>query len=96
MSLRSLTRVALAEQATVIVISVVAGIACGLVGAQLAMPILPFFTVPSAVLPVDLDPATGPALLAAAVALVGLLTVGAVVGTRLVGRAGLTRVRDQL
>jgi hypothetical protein len=60
------------------------------------MPIVPFFTLPSAVLPVDLTPAAGPALLTALAALVALLVVGLVVGAQLVSRASMARVRDQL
>ncbi len=95
-SARSLTRVSLAEQWVVVVVSVAAGAVCGLLGAWLAMPIVPFFTLPSAVLPIDLTPAAGPALLTAAAALVALLLVGLVVGAQLVGRASMARVRDQL
>jgi putative ABC transport system permease protein len=95
-STRSLTRVSLAEQWVVVVVSVVAGAVCGLLGAWLAMPIVPFFTLPSAVLPVDLTPAAGPALLTAVAALLALLLVGLVVGLQLVSRASMARVRDQL
>ncbi len=95
-STRSLTRVSLAEQWVVVVVSVVAGAVCGLLGAHLAMPIVPFFTVPSTVLPVDLTPAAGPALLTAAGALVALLVVGLIVGFQLVARASMARVREQL
>jgi hypothetical protein len=92
----TLRRVGLAEQWIVVVVSVVAGALSGILGAQLAMPIIPFFTTPSAVLPIDATLATGPVLLAVVAVLVLLLAVGAVVGVRLVGRASLSRVRDQL
>ncbi|HEU4999799.1 MAG TPA: FtsX-like permease family protein [Lapillicoccus sp.] len=92
----ALRRVGLAEQWTVVVISVLVGAVSGLLGAQLAMPIIPFFTTPSAVLPIDTTPATAPVAVAVLAALVLLLAVGAVVGIRLVGRSSLSRVREQL
>jgi hypothetical protein len=60
------------------------------------MPIIPFFTTPSVVLPIDAAPAVVPVLVAVLVALVVLLAAGTVVGVRLVGRASLSRVREQL
>jgi hypothetical protein len=92
----SLRRVGLAEQWTVVVVSVLAGAVSGLLGAQLAMPIIPFFTTPSTVLPIDATPAPLPVAVTVVAALVLLLVVGAVVGVRLVGRSTLSRVREQL
>jgi len=92
----SLRRVGLAEQWTVVVVSVLVGAVSGLLGAQLAMPIIPFFTTPSAVLPIDATPAPLPVAVTVVAALVLLLVVGAVVGVRLVGRSTLSRVREQL
>jgi len=92
----ALRRVGLAEQCTVVLVGVLVGALCGLLGAQLAMPIVPFFTVPSTVFPVDTTPAATPIIIAALTALVALLVVGAVVGVRLAGRAPLSRVRDPL
>jgi putative ABC transport system permease protein len=92
----ALRRVGLAEQWTVVIVSVLVGAVSGLLGAQLAMPIIPFFTTPSAVLPIDARPAALPVAVAVVAALVLLLTVGAIVGVRLVGRSTLSRVRDQL
>jgi hypothetical protein len=60
------------------------------------MPIIPFFTTPSAVLPIDTTPAGAPVAVAVLAALVLLLLVGAIVGVRLVGRSSLSRVREQL
>jgi len=93
---RTLRRVGLAEQWIVVVVSVVVGALSGILGAQLAMPIIPFFTTPSAVLPIDSTLATSPVLLATFAVLVLLLAVGSVVGVRLVDRASLSRVREQL
>lgn len=93
---RTLRRVGLAEQCIVVVVSVVVGALSGILGAQLAMPIIPFFTTPSAVLSIDASLATGPVVLAVVAVLVLLLAVGAVVGVRLVERASLSRVREQL
>ena len=92
----TLRRVGLAEQWTVVVVSVVVGGLSGILGAQLAMPIIPFFTTPSPVLPIDTALATGPVVVAVGAALVLLLAVGAVVGARLVERSSLARVREQL
>ena len=92
----ALRRVSLAEQWTVVLVSVAVGALSGVLGAQLAMPVIPFFTTPSTVLPVDIAPAVVPVVVATLVALVVLLAVGTAVGIRLVGRASLSRVREQL
>jgi hypothetical protein len=92
----ALRRVSLAEQWTVVLVSVAVGALSGVVGAQLAMPVIPFFTTPSTVLPVDIAPAVVPVVVATLVALVVLLAVGTAVGIRLVGRASLSRIREQL
>jgi ABC-type antimicrobial peptide transport system permease subunit len=92
----ALRRVALGEQWTVVAASVVVGAAAGVLGAQLAMPIIPFFTAPSPSLPVDIAPAVPQTAAAAAAALAALLLVGWLVGVRLVARASLSRVREPL
>ncbi len=92
----ALRRVALGEQWTVVAVSVVVGAAAGVLGAQLAMPIIPFFTVASTALSVDTAPAVPQTVAAAAAALAALLLVGWVVGVRLVARASLSRVREPL
>lgn len=92
----TLRRVGLAEQLTVVVVSVLVGVGCGVVGAQLAMPIVPFFTVPSTSFPVDTGTAVLPIVVASIAALSALVLVGAIVGIRLAGRAALQRVREQL
>ncbi len=92
----TLRRVSLAEQWTVVLVSVAVGAFSGVLGGQLAMPIIPFFTSPSTVFPVDTAPAVVPVVVAVLAALVVLLVVGTVVGIRLVGRASLSRVREQL
>ena len=93
---RVLRRVGLAEQWVVITVSVVIGAASGLVGGYLAIPVIPFFTVPSTGFPVDASPAGRAVALAALASLVGLLAVGTVVGVRVAGQAALSRVRDPL
>ena len=93
---RALRSVGLAEQGIVVLVSVLVGAVCGIVGAQLAMPILPFFTTPSTGFPVDTRPALAPIAAAAGVSLVLLLVVGIVVGARLVRRSTLDRVREQV
>lgn len=92
----ALRRVGLGEQWTVVVVSVLVGAVSGVLGAQLAMPIIPFFTTPSEVLPIDATPAPLPVAVTVVATLVLLLAVGAIVGVRLVGRSTLSRVRDQL
>lgn len=93
---RTLAVVAPAEQVAVVLVGVVAGVLCGLAGAHLAVPLLPFFTVPSTVLPVDTAVALRPVLLVAAGGLLLLLLVGLVVASRQVRAATPDRVRDQL
>ncbi|MDQ6895928.1 MAG: hypothetical protein M3171_04870 [Actinomycetota bacterium] len=93
---RVLRRVGLAEQWIVIAVSVLIGALSGLLGGSLAIPVIPFFTVPSTGFPVDTTPAGGAVAIAALASLVGLLAVGAVVGVRVAGQAALSRVRDPL
>ncbi|GAA1894123.1 FtsX-like permease family protein [Lapillicoccus jejuensis] len=93
---RTLAVVAPAEQVTVVLVGVVAGLLCGLVGAHLAVPLVPFFTVPSTVLPVDTAVAVLPVLLVTAGGLLLLLLVGLGVASRQVRAATVDRVRDQL
>lgn len=93
-TVRSLRTVSYVEQVVVVVASVLAGAVCGVVGARLAVPLVPFFTVPSAVLPVDTAFATAPVLGAVAAGLVVLAAVGALVAGRLVRAASFDRVRE--
>lgn len=95
-SARDLRATSYGEQVVVVVVSVVAGVACGLVGARLAVPLVPFFTVPSTLFPVDATLALAPVLAASVAGLVVLVTVAAVVAGRLVRRATLDRARDAL
>lgn len=87
-------RVAALSQVTPVVVAAVVGTASGLVGAQLALPDVPFFTRPPAVSTLDLAPAW---LLVLAVALVGLLVLGTtawLAGRALARRARLERLRE--
>lgn len=94
-SSRDLRATSYGEQVVVAVVSVIAGVACGLVGARLAVPLVPFFTVPSTIFPVDATLALAPVLAASVAAQVVLVAVAAVVGGRLVRRGTFDRVRDQ-
>jgi len=93
-TVRDLQAVSQAEQVVVVVAGVLVGAACGVVGARLAVPLVPFFTVPSAVLPVDTTFATAPVLGAVAAGLLVLAGVGALVAGRLVRGASFDRVRE--
>ncbi|MEO7061495.1 MAG: FtsX-like permease family protein [Lapillicoccus sp.] len=92
----TLRSVSLAEQLVVVVISVLAGLGCGALGARLAVPLVPFFTEPSAVYPIDTTPATVQLLLVGAAGLLVLSGVAFVVARALVSRATLDRVGEQL
>lgn len=90
----TLRRASIAEQTVVVIVAGLVGAACGVLAAQLALPIVPFFTVPSDFFHPDLTLA-GPAVLGAWVAgLVVLVAVAVLVATSLVRRAGVARVRE--
>ena len=93
---RTLRRVSLAEQWTVVLVSVAVGALSGVLGAQLAMPIIPFFTTPSTVLPVDTAPAVTRSSSRSWRHSWCCSPSAPLVGFRLVGRASLSRVREQL
>ena len=94
-SSRDLRATSYGEQVVVAVVSVIAGVACGLVGARLAVLLVPLFTVPSTISPMDATLALAPVLAAPVAALVVLVAVAAVAGGRLVRRGTFDRVRDQ-
>ena len=93
---RDLAGVAVGEQLVVVVVAVVVGSGCGLLGAALALPIVPMFTTPPQMPVIDLGPSWPAVLAAAAVALVSLVAVGVRVGRGLARRSGLERVREVL
>ncbi len=91
----TMRRVGVAEQVAVIVVAVVVGSGCGVVGARLALRLVPFFTTPSEVFVPDVRPAVGAMALSAGVTMVWLVAVGLVLGLWLAGRAVVSRVREQ-
>lgn len=90
----TLRRASIAEQTVVVLVAALVGAACGVLAAQLALPIVPLFTVPSDFFHPDLSLA-GPAVLGAwSAGLVVLVAVAVLVATSLVRRAGVARVRE--
>ncbi len=93
---RSIGTMAVAAQLPAVVIGVVAGTAAGLYGAQLALPIVPLFAETPLVSTLDLDVAWG-AVLAAALAALVVLGLGAIViGRTMARRSELRRLRETL
>ena len=93
---RAVRGMAVAAQLPAVVVGIVAGAVSGLVGAQLAMPIVPLFARPPAVSTLDLDTAWIATLAAAVAAVVVLVGGSVVVGRLLASRAALTRLRETL
>ncbi|GAB2455048.1 hypothetical protein GCM10027062_39400 [Nocardioides hungaricus] len=93
---RSVRRVAVAAQLPAVLVGVLAGTAAGLVGANLAMPLVPLFAVAPEVSTLDLGPAWWAAGAAALVALVVLGAGSLLIGRTLAARAELRRLREAL
>ena len=89
-------RIAAGEQLPVVVLAVVAGSACGLIGAHLAMPSVPLFARPPAVSTLDLATSWGAVVGAAVVAVLVLTGCVLLIGRALARRASLERVRESL
>ena len=86
----------MAEQLIAIGLAVVAGVVCGTVGADFALPTVPLFATAPAVSTLDLStawPAVGAGFAGAAVVL-GL--AGWLIGSAVARRAALERVREAL
>lgn len=93
---RAVRRVAVAAQLPAVLVGVFAGTLAGLVGAQLAMPLVPLFATAPEVSTEDLGTAWWAAG-AAAVGAVVVLGVGSLlIGRALAGRAELRRLRETL
>ena len=95
-SLRSIRRIAVAEQLIAIGLAVVAGVVCGTVGAHFALPTLPLFATAPAVSTLDLStawPAVGAGFAGAAVV---LALAGWLIGSVIAHRAALERVREAM
>ncbi len=93
---RGLARVATGEQLPVVVLAVLAGAGCGLVGAAFALPTVPLFaeTPPDGTL--DLSAPWGSVLAALAAALAALAIVAWLCGRAVAARARLARVRESV
>ncbi len=91
---RQLSLMAQLETGPVILVSALLGVAVGLWAAPAAVGMVPLFTSPPVTFPVDLLTAWGPALLAGAVGVVALTTVGLVTSRRVARRASLERLRE--
>lgn len=95
-SRRAVVRIATGEQLPIVVLAVLAGATCGLVGAHFAMPSVPLFASPPLVSTLDLSTNWVAVLASALVA--GLLLGGCVllVGVAMARRSSLERVRESL
>lgn len=87
-------RAAMSEQLVVLVIAAVAGTVCGLLGAHLALPLIPLFATTPAVSTLDLSTAWGSALLTAAAALVVLAALGVLLSVALARSSRPRRLKD--
>ncbi len=93
---RSVRRIAVSAQLPAVLVGVVAGTLAGLVGAQLAMPLVPLFAIAPEVSTLDLSTAWWAAG-AAALAAILVLGIGSVlIGRALAARAELRRLRETL
>jgi hypothetical protein len=93
---RGLSRVAVGEQLPVVLLAVLVGAGCGLLGAVLALPAVPLFAQPRDASTLDLSAPWGSVLI---VLLAALLVLGAVAwlcGRTVAARARLSRVREVL
>jgi hypothetical protein len=91
-----LRRAARTEQLVVVGVGVGVGAVSGLLGAHLAMPLIPLFNRPAPVPALDLSPAWPAVAVAVLLALVLLGLVGLLVARSLGGRFTLSRIRELL
>ena len=92
LSVLRLTRLVVAHNRTAlrtVAVLTVGWVGCAVLGAQLAMPIVPFFTMPSAEFPVDTSAAGAQVAVAGAVALAALSVVGDLYESLLKRHAGV-------
>jgi ABC-type antimicrobial peptide transport system permease subunit len=94
--LRSIRRIAVAEQLIAIGLAVVAGVVCGTVGAHFALPTVPLFATAPAVSTLDLSTAWPAVGVGFAGATVVLALAGWLIGRAIAHRAALERVREAL
>ena len=93
---RALGRVAVGEQLPIVLLAVLTGGGCGLLGAALALPTVPLFAQPRQASTLDLAAPWGSVLAVLAVALAGLGLVAWLCGMTVAARARLSRVREDL
>ena len=91
---RDVGLIAMLETVPVVLLAGGLGLAAGLWSAPAALPMVPLFTTPSAILPPDLRTAYGPSLLVAAAALVILAVVAALASRYVARRSRLDRLRE--
>ena len=93
---RGLSRVAVGEQLPVVLLAVLVGAGCGLLGAVLALPAVPLFAEPRDAATLDLSAPWGSVLVVLLAALLVLGLVAWLCGRTLAARARLSRVREVL
>ncbi|WP_186526205.1 FtsX-like permease family protein [Leekyejoonella antrihumi] len=94
LSSRRLRLISIGEQLPVVVLSVLLGVACGVVGAQVAMPKIPLFDTPPDIPIINYGAAWAAVAAAGIGALIVLGAVGWVSGRWVARRARLTRLRE--
>ena len=82
------------EQVAVVLLAVLAGAACGVVGSRLAIGLVPLFTTPSETFRPDLHPAAVAVSIVAVASLVLLAGVATLIGLWLARRSTIGRVRE--
>jgi len=93
---RALGRVAVGEQLPIVLLAVLTGGGCGLLGVAFALPTVPLFAQPRPASTLDLSAPWGTVLAVLAVALAGLGLVAWLCGVTVAARARLSRVREVL
>lgn len=93
---RTVRGLALTAQLVPVLLGVVAGLACGLLGASVSMPTIPLFAVAPDVSTLDLDTPWPAVLLTAVGCLLALAAAGAAAGWAVLRRARLDLLREGL
>jgi ABC-type antimicrobial peptide transport system permease subunit len=93
---RGLSRVAVGEQLPVVLLAVLVGAGCGLLGAVLALPTVPLFAQPRDASTLELSAPWGSVLAVLVAALLVLGLVAWLCGRTVAARARLSRVREVL
>ena len=91
---RDLRRAALRELVAPVVVAALVGALCGVIGAFIAMPLIPLFDTPAAVPALDLAPAWVVMGVAWAVSVALLVVVAAVLALRATRRGDSDRLRE--